>query len=192
MNFRRPSAHGMAFECKSHQRYRSCPRLDSKHPSMEPWMRAGYVRVDFIEKALAWQRLAESPEPAPGDPEPSTSGFRSEVPPPPRMHKVYMGCLENKGGFRPIRDPHSKWFISEGDMPDSKVTVLLAASKSHSGGSLHEHVCQCPVERYGPASASGRSAALGSSVADASAKFLHLHGSYSAMILASLCCQLPC
>ena len=82
---------------------------------------AGYVRVDLIEAALAWQRLAESPEQAPWDPEPSTSGFRSEVLPTPRMHKVYLGCLENKGGFRPIRDPHSKWYISEGDMPDSKV-----------------------------------------------------------------------
>ena len=129
-------------------------------------MYAGYVRVDFIEKALAWQRLAESPEPAPGDPEPSTSGFRSEVLPTPRMHKVYLGCLENKGGFRPIRDPHSKWFISEGDMPDSKVTIhLLPCSPT-----LHVHVCPCRILRYGSASAAGLSStALSTSVADVSA-----------------------
>ena len=28
---------------------------------------------------------------------------------PPRMSGVYMGCLENKGGFFPIRDQTSKW-----------------------------------------------------------------------------------
>lgn len=27
----------------------------------------------------------------------------------PRMSGVYLGCLENKGGFFPIRDPSSKW-----------------------------------------------------------------------------------
>ena len=83
----------------------------------------GYVRVDYVEAALAWQRLAESPEQAPDDQEPSTTGFRSEQLRSPRMHKVYLGCLENKGGFRPIRDPRSKWYISERDMPDSKVLL---------------------------------------------------------------------
>lgn len=29
----------------------------------------------------------------------------------PRMNQVYMGCVENKYGFEPIRDPSSKWFI---------------------------------------------------------------------------------
>lgn len=28
---------------------------------------------------------------------------------PPRMTGVYLGCLENKGGFFPIRDQASKW-----------------------------------------------------------------------------------
>ncbi len=89
---------------------------------------AGYVRIDYVEAALAWQRAAESPEPAPGKAdtgyiEPSTASFRGEVLPTPRMHKVYLGCLENKGGFRPIRDSQSKWFISEGSMPDSKASA---------------------------------------------------------------------
>ena len=33
----------------------------------------------------------------------------AEAPLPPRMSGVYLGCLENKGGFFPIRDPSSKW-----------------------------------------------------------------------------------
>ena len=28
---------------------------------------------------------------------------------PPRMKGVWLGCMENKGGFFPIRDPASKW-----------------------------------------------------------------------------------
>lgn len=28
---------------------------------------------------------------------------------PPRMTGVWLGCMENKGGFFPIRDPASKW-----------------------------------------------------------------------------------
>jgi hypothetical protein len=28
--------------------------------------------------------------------------------PPPAMHGVYLGCMENRGGFFPIRDASSK------------------------------------------------------------------------------------
>ena len=39
----------------------------------------------------------------------------------PRMHGVYMGCVEVRGGFQPVRDPSSKWYVSESDLPDSAV-----------------------------------------------------------------------
>ncbi len=28
-----------------------------------------------------------------------------------RMRGVYLGCMENRGGFFPIRDPASKWWV---------------------------------------------------------------------------------
>eukprot|EP01024_Parvocaulis_polyphysoides_P076247 TRINITY_DN9895_c0_g1_i5.p1 TRINITY_DN9895_c0_g1~~TRINITY_DN9895_c0_g1_i5.p1 ORF type:complete len:535 (-),score=74.30 TRINITY_DN9895_c0_g1_i5:104-1708(-) len=40
-------------------------------------------------------------------------------PPQPRMEKVYLGCIENRGGFQPIRDPKSKWYTSSEEMPDT-------------------------------------------------------------------------
>lgn len=39
----------------------------------------------------------------------------------PRMHGVYMGCVEVRGGFRPVRDPSNKWYVSEQDLPDSAI-----------------------------------------------------------------------
>jgi hypothetical protein len=39
----------------------------------------------------------------------------------PRLTKVYLGCVENKGGFQPIRDPLSKWYVSETELPNSAV-----------------------------------------------------------------------
>jgi hypothetical protein len=40
---------------------------------------------------------------------------------PPRRTGVYIGCVEITAGFLPIRDPSSKWYISEEDMPDQEV-----------------------------------------------------------------------
>ena len=37
------------------------------------------------------------------------------------MTGVYMGCVENWGGFYPIRDPSSKWYVSEEQLPDSAI-----------------------------------------------------------------------
>lgn len=39
----------------------------------------------------------------------------------PRMTGVYLGCVENKGGYFPIRDPGSKWYISYDELPDAAV-----------------------------------------------------------------------
>ncbi|KAL4451696.1 hypothetical protein ABPG75_007358 [Micractinium tetrahymenae] len=46
-------------------------------------------------------------------------------PPPPRMTGVYMGCLENRGGYFPIRDKASKWFIGYDALPDSAVPFAI-------------------------------------------------------------------
>lgn len=32
-----------------------------------------------------------------------------------------MGCVENWGGFYPIRDPSSKWYVSAEQLPDSAI-----------------------------------------------------------------------
>eukprot|EP01026_Neomeris_dumetosa_P037949 TRINITY_DN3086_c0_g3_i1.p1 TRINITY_DN3086_c0_g3~~TRINITY_DN3086_c0_g3_i1.p1 ORF type:complete len:519 (+),score=67.19 TRINITY_DN3086_c0_g3_i1:85-1641(+) len=40
-------------------------------------------------------------------------------PPQPRMDGLYLGCVENRGGFQPVRDPKSKWYISKEEMSDS-------------------------------------------------------------------------
>ena len=45
--------------------------------------------------------------------------------PRPRMAGVYMGCLENQGGFFPIREPSSKWYTPEADLPDSAVPFAV-------------------------------------------------------------------
>ncbi|PSC69470.1 UDP-c:betaGal beta-1,3-N-acetylglucosaminyltransferase 6 isoform B [Micractinium conductrix] len=42
-----------------------------------------------------------------------------------RMQGVYLGCLENKGGFFPIRDPASKWYLSYQELPDSAVPFAV-------------------------------------------------------------------
>lgn len=39
----------------------------------------------------------------------------------PRMSGVYLGCIEVNGGFEPIRDPRSKWYISQEELPDDVV-----------------------------------------------------------------------
>lgn len=41
--------------------------------------------------------------------------------PRPRMSGVYMGCVEVRGGFKPVRDPSNKWYISPEDLPDDAV-----------------------------------------------------------------------
>ncbi|KAK9815751.1 hypothetical protein WJX72_008919 [[Myrmecia] bisecta] len=38
-----------------------------------------------------------------------------------RMEGVYIGALEARDGFHPIRDPHSKWFTSPEELPDKDV-----------------------------------------------------------------------
>ncbi|KAL6766987.1 hypothetical protein ACKKBG_A38130 [Auxenochlorella protothecoides x Auxenochlorella symbiontica] len=38
-----------------------------------------------------------------------------------RLSGVYLGCMENKAGFHPIRDPASKWYVSEEQLPNSAV-----------------------------------------------------------------------
>eukprot|EP01025_Chloroclados_australasicus_P061938 TRINITY_DN8133_c0_g2_i2.p1 TRINITY_DN8133_c0_g2~~TRINITY_DN8133_c0_g2_i2.p1 ORF type:complete len:529 (-),score=40.85 TRINITY_DN8133_c0_g2_i2:1299-2885(-) len=38
-----------------------------------------------------------------------------------RFEKVYTGCVENRNGFMPVRDTHSKWFLSEERLPDKDV-----------------------------------------------------------------------
>ena len=48
---------------------------------------------------------------------------------PPRMKRVWMGCMENKGGFFPIRDPASKW------------CAPLACAQA---GALSRASCPCP------------------------------------------------
>lgn len=34
---------------------------------------------------------------------------------------VYMGCIEVRGGYRPIRDPGSKWYVSPTTLPDDSL-----------------------------------------------------------------------
>lgn len=40
---------------------------------------------------------------------------------PPLMKGVYLGCVEVKAGFQPIRNPSSKWYISNVELPDDEV-----------------------------------------------------------------------
>eukprot|EP01024_Parvocaulis_polyphysoides_P057832 TRINITY_DN6175_c0_g3_i3.p1 TRINITY_DN6175_c0_g3~~TRINITY_DN6175_c0_g3_i3.p1 ORF type:complete len:274 (-),score=39.81 TRINITY_DN6175_c0_g3_i3:99-920(-) len=44
---------------------------------------------------------------------------KEQDPPVTRMHNVYLGCVENRGGFQPVRDPKSKGYISQEEMSDS-------------------------------------------------------------------------
>ncbi|KAI3437810.1 hypothetical protein D9Q98_000257 [Chlorella vulgaris] len=45
--------------------------------------------------------------------------------PPPAMHGVYLGCMENRGGFFPIRDASSKWYMPERELPDEVVPFAV-------------------------------------------------------------------
>ncbi|KDD76703.1 hypothetical protein H632_c133p0, partial [Helicosporidium sp. ATCC 50920] len=40
-----------------------------------------------------------------------------------RMEGVYMGALENRNGFVPIRQPGSKWYLSEEDLPSGSPPI---------------------------------------------------------------------
>ncbi|PRW57106.1 Phosphatidylserine synthase 2 isoform A [Chlorella sorokiniana] len=44
---------------------------------------------------------------------------------PPRMTGVYLGCLENKGGFFPIRDQASKWYVPYEELPDESIPFAV-------------------------------------------------------------------
>eukprot|EP01025_Chloroclados_australasicus_P024558 TRINITY_DN24610_c0_g1_i4.p1 TRINITY_DN24610_c0_g1~~TRINITY_DN24610_c0_g1_i4.p1 ORF type:complete len:360 (-),score=47.59 TRINITY_DN24610_c0_g1_i4:314-1393(-) len=44
---------------------------------------------------------------------------KDKDPPQPRMEGVYLGCVENRGGYQPNRNPKSKWYVSKEEMPDS-------------------------------------------------------------------------
>lgn len=56
-----------------------------------------------------------------GQPYQFTPEGMTALPRRPRLSGVYMGCVENKGGFSPIRDPKSKWYVSPEDLPNSAV-----------------------------------------------------------------------
>lgn len=43
------------------------------------------------------------------------------------MENVYMGCLENRAGFQPIRDPKSKWYIPLDVLPDNRAREIFNA-----------------------------------------------------------------
>lgn len=49
-----------------------------------------------------------------------TSFFLLQTISPSRRH-VYMGCIENRAGFMPIRSPQSKWYLSKEELPDEDV-----------------------------------------------------------------------
>jgi len=36
----------------------------------------------------------------------------------PQMENMYKGCMENRGGFFPIRDPKSKWYLRYDELDD--------------------------------------------------------------------------
>ena len=36
----------------------------------------------------------------------------------PQMEGMYKGCMENRGGFFPIRDPNSKWYLRYDELDD--------------------------------------------------------------------------
>lgn len=40
-----------------------------------------------------------------------------------RMTRLYLGGVENPRGFRPVRDPKSKWFISPRELPDESLPI---------------------------------------------------------------------
>ncbi|KAH7622590.1 hypothetical protein NADE_005175 [Nannochloris sp. 'desiccata'] len=44
----------------------------------------------------------------------SSSSFSTR----PRMSGIYLGCIENKKGFQPIRDKNNKWYVSEEQLPN--------------------------------------------------------------------------
>ncbi|EFN55980.1 hypothetical protein CHLNCDRAFT_145336 [Chlorella variabilis] len=98
---------------------------------------------DAVAAARQHQEQLQADKPArAGRPAGSTDGVQQEqqqqhaaaslaapaglvVEPTPRMHGVYLGCLENRGGFFPIRDPNSKWHMSDEELPDSAVPFAV-------------------------------------------------------------------
>lgn len=114
--WRRPELsqrHGCLGSCKA--------RCHQKCPSLFPSAAAGRTFLDDAEgdpvsladlagdaAAAAHQRQAQLQQEAwQGGRQLLGWGSNQHA---PRMTGVYLGCLENKGGFFPIRDPKSKWF----------------------------------------------------------------------------------
>ena len=64
---------------------------------------------------------------APHDITESKNAFTIEVPDRsrPRLERVYLGCIENRQGFYPIRDPSSKWYISQGAQLDCRIFSIV-------------------------------------------------------------------
>ena len=68
----------------------------------------------------------------------------------PRMEGLYLGCVEVRQGFQPIRDPRSKWYIPKEDLPDDVVpwgVLYLAGWGYVLSRDLAQHVVE-KVNRY--------------------------------------------
>lgn len=68
-----------------------------------------YVRIDRLLTSLRPWSVQRTPQ---------SSSSRDT-----RMTRLYLGGVENPHGFRPVRDPKSKWFISPRELPDESLPI---------------------------------------------------------------------